>query len=267
MGLTLHGLKVLRYARAVNPRSLENPDRDTLERFLREHLSAKRFVQVAAECEVVYVGRAASLTEAGDYVVLLKADGSVQVHGARGVKPVNWQPRTDDVRVTRDEDDRVMLLAERFKPNELVQITFRKVSFALTLELRDEKVFQLHGSEAQIHAALARNPDVIEPGLQVLERELLVGVGGIDLYARDSKGRYVVVEVKRAKATQEAVHQLERYVNAVREQVPGLVRGILAAPEISKPARTVLEKIGLEFCQLSALPEDPKPVAQFALFA
>ena len=48
----------------MNPRSLENPDRDTLERFLREHLSAKRFVQVAAECEVVYVGRAASLTEA-----------------------------------------------------------------------------------------------------------------------------------------------------------------------------------------------------------
>ena len=55
-----------------------------LERFLREHISARRFVQVAAECEVVYVGRAASLTEAGDYVVLLKADGSVQVHGARG---------------------------------------------------------------------------------------------------------------------------------------------------------------------------------------
>jgi endonuclease len=128
-------------------------------------------------------------------------------------------------------------------------------------------VFQLHGSEAQMHAALARNPDVIEPGLQVLERELLVGVGGIDLYARDAQGRYVVVEVKRAKATQEAVHQLERYVNAVREQVPGDVRGILAAPEISKPARTVLEKIGLEFCELSALPEDPKPVAQFALFA
>ena len=62
----------------MNPRSLENPDRDTLERFLREHISARRFVQVAAECEVVYVGRAASLTEAGDYVVLLKADGSVQ---------------------------------------------------------------------------------------------------------------------------------------------------------------------------------------------
>ena len=126
----------------MNPRSLENPDRDSLERFLSEHVSAKRFVQVAAECEVVYVGRAASLTEAGDYVVLLKADGSVQVHGARGVKPVNWQPRTDDVRVTRDEDDRVMLLAERRSPSELVHITFDSPRLMIALELRDEKVFQ-----------------------------------------------------------------------------------------------------------------------------
>jgi endonuclease len=250
----------------VNPQILEQPSTIELEVFLQEHLGKKKFVQIAGTCEVVYVGRAASLTEAGDYVVMVKSDGSIQVHGARGVKPINWQPRTDDVRVARDEDDRLMLLAERFKPNELVQVTFRKVSMAFALELRDEKMFQLHGSEAQMHEALAQNPDTIEPGLRVLERELLVGVGGIDLYAMDNLGRYVIVEVKRAKATQEAVHQLERYVNAVREQVPGEVRGILAAPSISTPARTVLEKLGLEFCELNALPEEKKPVPQMALF-
>ena len=250
----------------MNPQILEHPSTFELEAFLREHLAKKKFVQIAAECEVVYVGRAASLTEAGDYIVIVKSDGSIQVHGAKGVKPINWQPRTDDVRVTRDEDDRVLLLCERFKPNELVQVTFRKVSLALSLELRSEKMFQLHGSEAQMHETLARDPNIIELGLRVLERELLVGVGGIDLYAMDSLGRYVIVEVKRAKATQEAVHQLERYVNAVREQVPGEVRGILAAPSISNPARTVLEKLGLEFCELSAMPEEKKPVPQMALF-
>lgn len=246
---------------------LEHPGLDDLEAFLHSHLHAKKLVQIAAECEVVYVGRAASLTEAGDYVVIVKSDGSVQVHGARGVKPINWQPRTDDLRVTRDEDDRVMLLAERFKPNELVQITFRRTSLVMALELRDEKVFLLHGSEAQMHERLARDPSVIEAGLRVLEHELLIGVGGIDLYAMDEQGRYVVVEVKRGKATQEAVHQLERYVAAVRDQVPGDVRGILAAPGISKPARTVLEKSGLEFVELSALPdEEPKREVQAALF-
>ena len=246
----------------MNPQILEQPSTSELEVFLQAHLGKKKFVQIAGTCEVVYVGRAASLTEAGDYVVMVKSDGSIQVHGARGVKPINWQPRTDDVRVTRDEDDRLMLLAERFKPNELVQVTFRKVSLAFSLELRDEKMFQLHGSEAQMHEALAQNPDTIEPGLRVLERELLVGVGGIDLYAMDNLGRYVIVEVKRAKATQEAVHQLERYVNAVRLQLPPLfsagVRGMLAAPDISKPARKQLEKLGLEFKVFAALPEEPK---------
>ncbi len=251
----------------MNPHLLEQPHPDQLEVFLRDQLSMKRFVQIAAECEIVYVGRAASLTEAGDYVVMIKVDGSLQVHGARGVKPVNWQPRTDNLRVRRDEDDRLMLMAERVKPDELVQITFSRVALAFALDLRDEKLFQLHGSEAEMHARLARTPEIIEPGLRVLEQELLIGVGGIDLYAMDALGRYVVIEVKRGKATQDAVHQLERYVAAVRGQVPGEVRGILAAPSISQPARTILERSGLEFVALAALPDEaPKPEPQAALF-
>ena len=55
-------------------------------------------------------------------------------------------------------------------------------------------------------------------------------MGGIDLYARDAQGRFVVVELKRGRAGHEAVHQLSRYVEQVRTQVPGEVRGILAAP-------------------------------------
>ncbi|WP_350242153.1 hypothetical protein [Deinococcus sonorensis] len=45
---------------------------------------------------------------------------------------------------------------------------------------------------------------MIEPGLEVLDRELLNGVGDMDLYAHDHAGRFVVVEWKRAEATQEA---------------------------------------------------------------
>ena len=249
---------------------LETPDKATLEDALRLAIQNREFVQVIGSCEVLYVGRAASLTESGEYVVMLKPDGSLQVHGARGVKPINWQPKTDELRVTRDEDDRVMLLAERRSPSELVQITFDAPRLMLSLELRDEKVFQLHGSESQMHEALKRNLSSLEPGLTLLEHELPVGVGDIDIYARDALGCMVIVEVKRSKANQEAVHQLERYVNAVRQQLPPLfsvgVRGILAAPDISKPARTQLERLGLEFKVLLALPEESKKEPQTGLF-
>lgn len=249
---------------------LESPPKELLEEALRLAIERREFVQVIGPCEVVYVGRAASLTESGEYIVMLKPDGSLQVHGARGVKPINWQPKTDNLRVTRDEDDRVMLLAERRSPSELVQITFSEPRLMIALELRDEKVFQLHGSESQMHDALKRNLSNLEPGLTLLEHELPVGVGEIDIYARDALGCMVIIEVKRSKANQEAVHQLERYVAAVRLQSRPLfsagVRGILAAPDISKPARAQLERLGLEFKVFAALPEEPQKEPQTGLF-
>ena len=91
-------------------------------------------------------------------------------------------------------------------------------------------------------------------------------MGGIDLYARDAQGRFVVVELKRGKAGHEAVHQLGRYVQAVREQVPGTVRGILAAPDITVPALKVAQAAGLEYVKVEALPQVPEEALQPTLF-
>jgi RecB family endonuclease NucS len=114
--------------------------------------------------------------------------------------------------------------------------------------------------------ALAANPGLIEDGLELLDRELPTDVGGIDLYARDAAGRYVVVELKRGKASHEAVHQLSRYVERVRELVDGEVRGILAAPEATAPALAQLERLALEFREVTALPSFEEEAAQPGLF-
>ncbi|WP_240741744.1 endonuclease NucS [Deinococcus sp. KSM4-11] len=221
--------------------------------FLRDHLHGGATLHLAGELEVVYQGRAASMAEAGDRLLLIKPDGSVQVHGPRGVKPVNWQPRTDHLSAAL-EDGCVVLHAERRSPVEVVRVRVLSCALASALDMVEDARLVFSGTEAQMQSALARAPHVIEPGLVVLDRELLVGVGGIDLYARDRAGRYVVVELKRGKAGHEAVHQLARYVQAVRTQVPGTVRGILAAPDITTPARVALEAAGLEFVEVSALP-------------
>ncbi|MBX3141327.1 MAG: endonuclease NucS [Trueperaceae bacterium] len=233
---------------------LENPTPDDLAGFLDEHLRAgDELVQVAGECEVLYTGRAASVAEAGDYVVIVKADGSVQVQGPRGVKPVNWQPQTDEVRVAV-EDGRAVLVAERYNPAELVRVSFETPALAVALRLEENGNFVLMGSEAEMQRALARDPDVIEPGLTVIDLELPTDVGGIDLFARDSHGRLVVVELKRGKANHEAVHQLDRYVQSVRARYPGEVRGVLAAPAVTAPALNRLGALGLEYREVTALP-------------
>lgn len=235
--------------------------------FLDENLrQGGALVQVVAECEVLYSGRAASVAEAGEYVVLLKADGSVQVQGARGVKPVNWQPHTDRVDVSL-EDGVAVLLAERFTPAEFVRVAFQRPALALALELGENGNFVLMGSESEMQRALARDPSIIEPGLHVLEMELPTDVGGIDLLARDAQGRLVVVELKRGKATHEAVHQLNRYVESVRAVAKGeVVRGVLAAPAVTAPALNRLGALGLEFREVTALPLVESGPQQVGLF-
>jgi endonuclease len=245
---------------------LVDPDPEALVAFLEEHLLGPCLVQVAAECEVTYLGRAASMADAGDFLVVVKADGSLQVHDYRGVKPVNWQPQSDGLRASLEEGQAV-LTAERYRPDELVRVVFLETALVQALALREGSGFVLMGSEAEMQRALARAPEVIEPGLTVLDVELPTDVGGIDLFARDAAGDLLVVELKRAKATQEAVHQLARYVERVRQLTGERVRGVVAAPAITRPALAVLARLGLEFREVTALPDVTEGPEQPSLFA
>lgn len=245
---------------------LQHPSPHELQEFLDEHLrSGECLVQVVGECEVFYQGRAASIADAGDYVVMAKSDGSLQVHGYRGVKPVNWQPQSDDMRIVL-EDGGVVLYSERFTPAEMVRVAFLEPVLVQALALRETTGFVLMGSESEMQRALARRPELIEEGLSLLDRELPTDVGGIDLYARDSKGNLVVVELKRGKAGQEAVHQLNRYVERVRALTGLVVRGVLAAPAVTAPALEQLHQQGLEFREVTALPVDEEQELQPSLF-
>ena len=246
---------------------LDHPESAELRRFLKEHLhSGGRMVLVVGEFEVVYSGRAASTAEAGDYLLMVKPDGSVQIHSTTGVKPRNWQPRTDGIRVEFLSGS-LVLTAERFKPDEMLRVTFVEVRSAEAIEMRDETSFVLEGSEADMQAALRATPYVIEAGLVVLDEELPTAVGDVDLYCRDAQGCYVVAELKRAKATHDAVDQLWRYVEALRPQLDAPVRGMIVAPDITQPAMRRLVELELEFVQVTALPQVEQQNEQGGLFS
>ena len=101
--------------------------------------------------------------------------------------------------------------------------------------------------ERDLRDFLAKNPSVIEPGLQLYDDEGITGVefpagGGrsIDILAVDDKKRLVVIELKVARGYDRAVGQLLRYMAWIEKNLaePGqAVRGIIAASEISNDLR------------------------------
>ena len=243
------------------------PSTPELYDFLTDYLRERRHVlQIAALAEITYAGRAMSTAEAGDVIIMIKPDGCFMVHTSRGVKPMNWQPTTDDIYVQL-EDDLLILSAERYKPHELVRVTLYDPALVQTIALQNDTSLMLQGSEADMRVALKQNPHVIEEGLIMLDEELPTSVGDIDLYGRDKDGHFVIMELKRGKATQDAVHQLERYVSAVKQQLTNEhVRGIIVAPDVTQPAMKQLNEKQLEFCRVTALPAFTPVDLQPALF-
>lgn len=245
-----------------------SPTPDQTLAFLREHLHHPRhLLQLAGECEIAYTGRALSTAEAGDYLLTVKPDGCLMVHGTKGVKPRNWQPATDHLTATLEEGA-VVVTSERRSPPEVVSVRVLTCFTIQAFSLREDTGFVLSGSEADMQRALRQQPELLEPGLCVIDHELPTGVGSVDLFARDANGALVVVELKRGRATHEAVHQLARYVRHVRALQPDEthVRGLLVAPAATGPALKQLAAEGLEFKQLTALPELEPDNPQATLF-
>lgn len=102
--------------------------------------------------------------------------------------------------------------------------------------------------EKDLQSYLARNLDVIEPGLRLYvdESEAITGIeveaGGrrIDILAIDRNNSLVVIELKVSKGYDRVVGQLLRYVNWVRKELadPGQrVRGIILCRHMSEDLR------------------------------
>lgn len=233
-----------RLFRTVRVRVLRDLDAEAAEDFLVAELG-RRLVEVVARCRVRYEGRAESTLAEGDRVILFKPDGTLLVHSARGLKPVNWQP-SGAVFHARRENGVLVVTSSRSAPKETVRMELVELHAVMSVELEDGAALALSGSEADLHAVLHARPDLVEPGFSVDGAERDTGRGPMDIVGTDERGRRVVVEVKRRAASVADVEQLRRYVERERAARAGVVRGVLLAPQVSGKARRYLDELGLE---------------------
>ena len=234
----------------------ENPSLEEAVKAVREATAGRKMVIVVGSCRVEYQGRASSKLEMGERILVVKEDGSVMVHRQKGYEPVNWQP-PGSVFYTSGRKGVLTVKAVRKKPNESITAHFDRVYFVAVLSLVDKAEFSMHASEEDMQKAILMQPSIVEEGLKPITYEKKVKPGFIDIYGVDTKGRMVIVEIKRKTAGKEAALQLSKYVDSVRGIVNREVRGILAAPSMAKGVQKLLVTLGLDYKQL-----DPKKCAE-----
>ena len=198
---------------------------------------------IVARCEVTYTGRLTAFLPESTRLLMIKADGSVQVHAdAGGFKPLNWM--TPPV-VLDDAGDTLVVRKRAGRSEDRLEIRLVEVLSDVEHEMGEAAALEKDGVERDLQLALAEQPGAVEEGLRLVRREWPTDIGPVDLMCRDSGDGWVAVEIKRV-GTIDAVEQLSRYLERIRlEPGMGRCRGILAAQQLKPQAATLAEARGI----------------------
>lgn len=207
-------------------------------------------IVMAVSCSISYSGRTGSDLAEGDRLVILKEDGCVLVHRRTNYQPVNWQP-PGCVFQTQISESKLIVKAIRPSPLETLTLRIDRVDFLGTVQLDDSAKFQLHSSEEEMQKAILAEPDLVEPGLQIVDFEKKVVPGFVDVYAIDSQGNTVVIEIKKDSAGSSAVKQLAEYLKYIQAPAGRRLRPIIVAPSLAKGVLPMVKKMGFEFRRLT----------------
>jgi RecB family endonuclease NucS len=209
-------------------KTILNPtSKDSLAFIEKHHKSKveKTMLLLIGDCMVDYRGRAQSILDWGERIVMIKQDGNVLVH-----------------------------------PPEKMKITFRNLKMIIATSLRDNASLVIAGMELDVVNQIVSEPDIIEDGLRIIKREKHVKSGMIDLFCYDKNHTPTIIEVKRSIANISAVHQLRMYVTDIKKDVKEAnVRGILCAPHVPDMVKHLLSDYDLEWREVErkvVLPDD-----------
>ena len=215
---------------------------------------------VIARCSVDYAGRLTAHLPSALRLLIVKADGSVQVHSDGGSnKPQNWM--SPPCRLTESEGSwRVT-----GRNGEELRITIEEIVHDSSHELGVDPGLVKDGVEAHLQQLLAEQVHILGAGWRLVRREYPTAIGPVDLMCRDAgpaavaveigggdgtgggadRGAHVAVEIKRTAGI-DAVEQLSRYLELLnRDPLLAPVRGVLAAQSIRPQARTLAEDRGI----------------------
>lgn len=191
-----------------------------------------------ANCTVSYSGRAESILDPGNYLILHKSDGTLLIHGGTLCTPRNYQGPGSILDIEGDK-----LISKR--KGETITIQIHKIIQYNELANWSTKRIQITKTEKDLRDWIVKNlfalTNIIMAETHI---EFHTPVGPVDILAIDHDQVYHVIEVKRGKANISACSQLDRYTNYF-VGIKKNVMGYIASPALSKGAQIYLKDNGL----------------------
>ncbi|MDA4114419.1 MAG: endonuclease NucS [Thaumarchaeota archaeon] len=236
-------------------------------------------VVICASIRVEYKGRASSVADVSQRIVITKPDGTLIIHEDTKHRPLNWQPPGTTFHLSVRDGPILILEAFRKKDRETVTIWFEKVFYIAASRVTPGQ-FRFSGSESEMVDRVIRDPGLVEEGFTPQKREFRTRYGSVDLIGKDREGNLFVLEFKRGQAQLASTSQLDRYVkyfieierlegppkaergeerrtkeylrttDRKRGHRESRIRGGIVAPTITAEALTLLKKLGYEFFRL-----------------
>ncbi|MFC1647924.1 endonuclease NucS [Nanoarchaeota archaeon] len=234
---------------------------------LREGLEWNHCITFFCSCSIKYSGRAESLLKRGDRIIIIKGDNTLLVHQPENSSPVNYMKAGTSYNFENKDDN---LLLKAIKDKEYMDIEVFKIYNFMSQKLDDGLALELVGTEADMSDMIKQEPEIISNDFKPLSREEHTKFGFIDVFGHDGKGNLVLIECKRYNAGLDAVQQLRRYVEKIKD-AKGVdkIRGIIASPTISPNAEAMLKKWGFEWIsvnppkRLEKYNQDQKSLGEF----
>ncbi|MDR0990802.1 MAG: endonuclease NucS [Propionibacteriaceae bacterium] len=208
---------------------------------------------IIARCQVDYAGKLTAHLPLATRLIIIKADGSVQIHADdKAYKPLNWM--SAPCLMTRGQPepeanlpaDVTEVWSVRNKSGDTLQIAITDIITQVDHDLGIEPGLQKDGVEKHLQELLAASPTVIRPDLRLVQREYLTPIGPVDLLCRAADGGYVAIEIKR-RGELDGVEQLTRYLEVMRrDPLLGQVNGMFVAQRIKPQAKVVAQDRGID---------------------
>lgn len=199
---------------------------------------SKSFI-LYCKCQVKYDGRACSILNNDNYLIIKKDDSSIQIHAGDKIPARNYQGSGCKIEQIGNK-----IIARNKK--EVIEIEIYELHEVIYLNNWSHNNIAIKMTEKELVDKICLEPHryLILTGNVVVEREKSTSVGKIDIYIKDDIAEHVI-EVKRKAVNITNCTQVKRYVDELQNS-----KGYIAGPSINENAKIYCDKLGLQFIKV-----------------